>query len=153
ELMTIFEGRFPSVIVTSSVDGIPNLASLTRVWHKEANFLVIANQLLNKTYRNLMENPLALLKIINPRDMIHWEISVRYIRTEYEGVLFEQIKQDIMTIAWVAGLPLPAELRSVLIFEAVSIRQCVEESLHLKPAPETYGDLLNVLADVHGWSR
>lgn len=153
ELMPIFEGAYPSCIVTGSAEGIPNIANLTRVWHVESNFVAIANQLLNKTYRNLMENPSALLKIINPQDLIHWEISVRYVRSEHGGSLFERIRQDILTISWVAGVRLPAELRSVMVFEIVSVRQCVEESLHLKPAPETYGDLLNILAAVHSWNR
>ncbi|UUZ90010.1 hypothetical protein LJK87_28825 [Paenibacillus sp. P25] len=151
ELMPVFEGAFPSCIATGSAEGIPNIANLTRVWYVEPGCVAIANQLLNKTYRNLMEHPLALIKIMNPHDWIHWEISVRYLRSEREGSLFEQIRQDLVTVSWVAGVQLPAELKSVLIFEIVSVRQCVEESLHLKPAPEIYGDLLQVLATVHGW--
>ncbi|GMK39698.1 hypothetical protein PCCS19_27530 [Paenibacillus sp. CCS19] len=153
ELMPLFEGALPACLVTGSAEGIPNIANLTRVWHAEPHCIAIANQLLNKTYRNLMENPFALLKMVNPHDLIHWEVSVRYVRSEYEGALFEQIRQDIETVSWVAGVPLPAPLRSVVVFEVVSVRQCVEESVHLKPAPETYGDLLNVLAAVHEWNR
>ncbi|WP_218031452.1 LuxR C-terminal-related transcriptional regulator [Paenibacillus kobensis] len=153
ELMSLFEGAWPACLVTSSVEGIPNIANLTRVWCTETRHVAIANQLLNKSFRNLEENPLALLKIVNPQDLIHWEISVRYIRSDYEGTLFEQIRQDIETVSWVAGVPLPAQLRSAVVFEVVSVRQCVEESVHLKPPPETYGDLLNVLAAVHDWNR
>lgn len=153
ELMPLFEGVLPACLVTSSAEGIPNIANLTRAWHTESRYVAIANQLLNKTYRNLMENPLALLKMINPHDLIHWEISIRYVRSEYEGALFEQIRQDLETVSWVAGVPLLAQLRSVVVFEVVSVRHCVEESVHLKPAPETYGDLLNVLAAVHEWNR
>ncbi|WP_274365853.1 helix-turn-helix transcriptional regulator [Paenibacillus thermotolerans] len=153
EIMPLFEGAFPSCIVTGSAEGIPNIANLSRVWRLETNRVAVANQLLNKTYINLMENPTALLKIMNPKDLIQWEISVRYERSENEGADFEKVKQDLLTLSWVAGVELSAPVRSILIFEIVSIRQCVEESFHLQPAPEAYGDLLKVLAQSHEWGR
>ncbi|MBO9596610.1 MAG: response regulator transcription factor [Cohnella sp.] len=153
ELLPIFEGALPSCIVTNSALGIPNIANLTRVWHHESDVVAVANQLLNKTYRNLMENPMALLKIINPYDRVHWEISVRYLRSESEGPLFERVRQDLMTVAWVTGAESVAELRSVLLFETAAVRRCAEESFPLRPITETYGDMLKALAGVHGWER
>ncbi|WP_276352253.1 response regulator transcription factor [Cohnella caldifontis] len=153
DLLPIFEGVFPSAIVTGSAQGVPNVANLTRVWHVGSSHVAVADQLLNKTYRNLMECPLALLKMIHPQSLIHWEISVRYLQTENEGPLFERVRDDLLTVSWIAGVRLPAELRGVLVFEILNIRQCAEEALHLKHNPETYGDFLNALAAAHQWKQ
>ncbi|MFC0216573.1 LuxR C-terminal-related transcriptional regulator [Paenibacillus chartarius] len=153
ELLTLFEGAYPSCLVTCSADGIPNMSNLTRVWAEGADHVMVANQLLNKTYRNITEHPLALLKMTNPRDFVHWELSVRFIRSESEGERYDRILQDLRAVSWMAGVPLSAGLRSVLIFEVLSVRPCVEEALHLNPPQEAYGDLLKVLAEVHTWSR
>ncbi|OXM82657.1 helix-turn-helix domain-containing protein [Paenibacillus rigui] len=153
QLLPVFEWGPPSCIITSSKDGVPNIANLTRIWYVDGEHVAIANQFLNKTYSNLMEQPLAFMKIANPSDLFHWEIGVRYIRAETDGALFESLLQDIQMISWMAEAAVPAELRSVMIFKVLSLRKGVEESLHLTPSPETYGELLNALADSLGCSR
>ncbi|MFC5468924.1 LuxR C-terminal-related transcriptional regulator [Cohnella suwonensis] len=153
ELKPTLEDAVPSCIVTSSADGIPNIANLTKVWGVDGNHVAIANQLLNKTYRNLAENSLALIKIVNPADLVHWEVAVRYVRSEREGPLYERIRHDIETLSWVGGGMPSAPVKSAILFEVLNAYRCEEESRHLMPAPETYGDLLNALATIHGWER
>ncbi|TDF97082.1 LuxR C-terminal-related transcriptional regulator [Paenibacillus piri] len=153
EIMRAFKGMFPSTIVTVSRDDIPNIANLTRVWPVDNEHIAIANQFLNKTLINLNENPLAMLKMADPNDLLHWELELRYIRFEAEGPLYTRVQHDLQAVYWMAGAPDSVPLRSVLLFQVLSARKCLEEASHLLPEPELYGDLLDILAQTCGWSR
>jgi len=146
EMMPTFEGAFPSVIVTGNAEGIPNVANLSRVWYVDAEHVAIANQMLGKTARNLAENPIALIKTVMPNSMLHWEITVKWSGSLEEGALFESVRQDLQAISWMAGISNPIGLRSVILFQVIACRKCVEESAPLAPLPEMYGDLLNTLS-------
>jgi DNA-binding CsgD family transcriptional regulator len=152
-LKPLFEGGFPACMVTSSVEGIPNIANLIRVWYVGPSTVAIANQFLNKTYQNLMEQPVGLLKVVHPHTMVHWELSVRYLRSEKEGALFDEVRRELITVSWVAGVPLSTELGSVMVFEVEQYRECVEEAILPASSPEVYSDMLHVLSDVHQWNR
>jgi DNA-binding CsgD family transcriptional regulator/predicted pyridoxine 5'-phosphate oxidase superfamily flavin-nucleotide-binding protein len=153
DMMPVFDGAIPAVIVTSSADGIPNLTNVSKIWYVDAEHVAVANQLFHKTHRNLTENPYALLKAANPLDLQHWELSVKFVRAEQNGPLVETMRQEIETVAWLAGIASTPAIRSAIVFQVTSVRRCVEESQHLTPAPETYGDLLKVLAQTLDLSR
>lgn len=147
ELMSLFEGVFPATIVTGSRDLVPNIANLSKVWHVDEEHVAIANQMLNKTASNLLDNPLALIRLASPDDLVHWELEVAYERSENEGPLFETIHQSIKALSWVTGTESAAALRSAVLFRVLSVRRCDEESHPPQPDPETYGDLLHVLSE------
>jgi len=153
QIMPVFEGILPCTIITGSADGIPNIANLSRVWMLDSEHVAIANQMLNKTASNLQGNALAMLKLADPSDLQHWELTVRYVRSEVDGLLYDSVSRDLRAISWMAGAESPVPLRSVMIFEVVSVRKCEEESYHLLPAPELYGDLLQVLSEALQWDR
>lgn len=153
QMMPAFDGVIPSILVTASADGLPNISNISRVWYIDADHVAVANQLFNKTRDNLEENPLAMIKTANPKDLQHWELGVKYIRSEQEGPFFERMRDDIQTVSWMAGVPEPIRLRSAMIFQVLSVRKCVEESQHLTPPSETYGDVLKALAQVLDLNR
>ncbi|TMV48975.1 GAF domain-containing protein [Paenibacillus mesophilus] len=147
ELMPVFDGVFPATIITGSRDLVPNIANLSKVWHVDEEHVAIANQLLNKTASNLQDNPLALIRLMTPDDLVHWELEVTYVSSVSEGPLFESIDQSIKALSWVTGAESAAALRAAVLFRVLSVRRCDEESHHPQPDPETYGDLLHVLAE------
>ncbi|QMV42234.1 hypothetical protein [Cohnella cholangitidis] len=153
QMKSAFDGAMPSIIVTSSEDGTPNITNLSRIWLVDDEHVAIANQMLNKTANNLMANSHALIKTATPSDLMHWELDVVCVREELEGALFETVRRHIETISWMAGIPDSVPLRSILVFRVLNVRKCVEESQHLVPVPETYGDLLKVLSAALGLSR
>src|SRR5690349_5825254 len=138
-MMPIFEGAVPAVLVTGSASGVPNLTNVSKIWYVDAEHVAVANQLFRKTYDNLTENPLALLKAANPTDLLHWEISVQYVRSEWEGPLLETMRREIDTISWLAGVVDSPVVRSAMVFRVISVHECTEELHHLTLAPETYG--------------
>jgi len=153
QMKSAFDGAVPSIIVTSSEDGAPNITNLSRIWLVDDEHVAITNQMLNKTASNLAANPHALIKTATPSDLMHWELVVDLVREDREGPLFETVRQHIETISWMAGISNSAPLRSVLVFRVSNVRKCVEESQHLVPVPETYGDLLKVLSTALGLNR
>ncbi|MBW5446055.1 GAF domain-containing protein [Cohnella sp. CFH 77786] len=152
-ILPLFDGIFPSTIVTASADGTPNLANLSRIWAVDAARVAVADQLLRKTARNLDENPVALLRLVHPQDFTHWEVEARRLRVETEGSLFERIRQDLLAVSWMAGEENPPPLRSVFVFQVLSVRPCLEEMPAAAPLSERFGALLEELADRLGWSR
>ncbi|WP_052702781.1 LuxR C-terminal-related transcriptional regulator [Paenibacillus beijingensis] len=145
QIMSSFNGVYPSVLVTGSSEGIANVTNLSRVWHVDAEHVAVADQLFHKTGANLAENPHALIKTVTPHDLQVWELGVKYVRSEQEGPLFDKLREDLNAIHWMAAVANPVPLRSAILFQVLSVRQCVEESRPLTPPSETYGDLLKVL--------
>ncbi|MGE5704277.1 MAG: response regulator transcription factor [Clostridia bacterium] len=152
-ILPAFDGSLPCTLITSSAEAIPNITNISRVWYIDENHVAIANQFLLKAEHNLRENGLAVLKLVNPEDFLHWELTVHYIRSETEGPLFDAMLNDLHTVSWMAGFTSPVHLRAALIFEVVSVRKCLEESLHLATEPELYADMLQALAAEFDWSR
>ncbi|MFD0681679.1 MULTISPECIES: response regulator transcription factor [unclassified Paenibacillus] len=153
QMKPAFDGTFPCTLVTSTQDEVPNITNLSRVWYIDEDHVAIANQFLNKAESNLKQNPLASIKIANPNDLYHWELTVKYIHSEMEGPLFEAMRHDLHTVSWMAGFSNSVNLRAAMIFQVTSIRKCLEEILHLAPAPELFADLLQALGTEFEWNR
>lgn len=153
ELVSAFEGAYPSVLATTDAEGVPNLANVARVWQLDEDHVAIANQLLRKTERNLKSGATALIKTITPDRLIPWELSVEYLRSEAEGPLYERIRGDLEAISRMAGAREPVRLKSAVVFRVTGIRRCVKESPHASPGPGAYSDLLHALATSHRIGR
>jgi DNA-binding CsgD family transcriptional regulator len=153
QLLPAFQGVAPCVIVTSDKEGVPNIANLSRVWYVDSEHVAIANQLLYKTELNLQTERAALLKIVNPSDRLHWELTLRFLRSEEEGPLFALMHQDLQAVSWLAGLAEPVLLRAALVFQVVCVRPCLEEAPQLEPAPPRHAELLQALAAEFDWER
>ncbi|MDQ1910749.1 LuxR C-terminal-related transcriptional regulator [Paenibacillus sp. GD4] len=114
QLLPAFQGVAPCVIVTSDKEGVPNIANLSRVWYVDSEHVAIANQLLYKTKLNLQTERAALLKIVNPSDRLHWELTLRFLRSEEEGPLFALMHQDLQAVQLEPAPPRHAELLQAL---------------------------------------
>ncbi|WP_164472842.1 LuxR C-terminal-related transcriptional regulator [Cohnella candidum] len=152
-IMTALEGILPSTIATSSGDGIPNVTNLSRIWFVDEETVAIADQLLRKTARNLEENPFAMMRVVDPHSYLHWEVEVRRLLSETEGVLFDRIARDLRAVAWMAGETEPVPLRSVIVFRVLSVRPCEEEFGRSISRNERFGELLEELSERLSWSR
>ncbi len=153
ELVSAFEGAYPSVLATADAEGVPNLANVARVWQLDEDHVAIANQLLRKTERNLKSGAPALIKTVTPDHLIPWELTVEYVRSEAEGLLYERIRGDLEAISRMAGAREPVRLKSAAVFRVTGIRRCIEESPHSSPGPGAYSDLLQALATSHRIGR
>jgi adenylate cyclase len=98
-LTACFEGAVPAVIATAAADGTPNVTFLSKVCRVDDQHIALSNQFFSKTARNLAENPRACVLLIDPHTYDEWRLIVAYERTEHRGAIFDQLRDDVETVA------------------------------------------------------
>jgi adenylate cyclase len=98
-LTPCFEGAVPAVIATAAADGTPNVTFLSKVCRVDDHRIALSNQFFSKTARNLAENPRACVLLIDPHTYDEWRLVVAYERTEHRGAVFDQLRDDVETVA------------------------------------------------------
>ena len=75
------EGAIPGVMATCAADGTPNVTYISQVEYVDARHLALSFQFFNKTRRNVLDNPVVELLVIDPRTGAMFRASVRAICT------------------------------------------------------------------------
>ncbi|MCU1483742.1 MAG: Adenylate cyclase [Actinomycetia bacterium] len=116
-----FEGEIPSVIVTSSAEGEPNLAHLSQVLFVDDARVAASNQFFTKTSANLAANPLATLVCVDPHQLLSYTLLVRHERTDVDGEVFDRARRSIELIASATGMEGVFALRSIDVFRVLDV--------------------------------
>ena len=129
-LRNCFEGAVPSPLSTCSLDGTPNIAYLSQVQYVDPQHVALTFQFFNKTRQNILSNPYALLKVVDPLSGSSYRLHVRYLRTETSGPLFESMKAKLAGIASHTGMADVFKLQGSDIYEVLQ----VESIVNLRPS-------------------
>lgn len=129
-LRNCFEGAVPSALSTCSAEGVPNIAYLSQVQFVDRNHVATTFQFFNKTRQNILANPYATLKVVDPVTGSGHRLTLHYLRTETAGPLFESMKAKLAGIASHTGMADVFKLLGVDIYEV----ERVETVVHA-PAP------------------
>lgn len=121
DLAACFEGAIPAVIATASADGTPNVTYLSKVRMVDDERVALSNQFFSKTAKNLVENPVADLLLIDPRTYHQYRLGLRYERTDRRGPVFERLKHDIDVAAAFEGMQDVYRLRAADVYRVVSV--------------------------------
>jgi adenylate cyclase len=124
------EGVVPSVLATVALDGTPNITLVSQVHFVDARHVALSFQFFNKTRENILTNPYAKVQVIDPDSSAHYRLSLRYLRTEAEGPLFEKMKAMLAGIASHTGMSKVFRLLGSDVYEVLSI-----EGAQSKPLP------------------
>lgn len=127
EIRPALQGSFPSVIVTCSLDGIPNTTCVSQVWYVDEEHIALSFQFFNKTIRNIRENPHAAVRVIHPLTMEQWDLKIQYLRSESDGPLFDEMEIQLEAIASMTGMSGIFELKGADIYRVKSVRRRTEE--------------------------
>jgi adenylate cyclase len=133
DLSRCFQGIVPSVIATCDAAGTPNIAYLSQVYMVDERHVALSRQFFNKTQRNLDENPLACLEMVDPLTFQAYRLRLTFLRSEKSGPLFDQMSMRIDAIAAHTGMTGIFKLIGSDIFEVRSIEK-VEGFLSTPPA-------------------
>ncbi len=113
DLRASLEGVFPAIIATVAEDGTPNVTYLSKVWALDDEHVALSNQFFSKTIANIAKNPQIQLILMEPQDMRHYRVAVRYVRSEYSGEHFDRMSAEIDSLASMFGMQDVFRLRAL----------------------------------------
>jgi adenylate cyclase len=98
------DGAIPAQIATCAPDGTPNVTYVSEVQYVDPKHVALSFQFFNKTRQNVLANPRATVLVAHPVTAARYRLSLRYLRTETEGPLFESMKTKLAGIASHTGM-------------------------------------------------
>jgi len=120
-MQAAMQGVIPSVIVTCDAAAIPNATVISQVYYVDETHVAISNQFFSKTHKNLAVNPRATVQIVDPSDATPYVLEVRYVRTETDGEVFENMAMQLEVIASMSGMSDIFKLSACEILEVTSV--------------------------------
>jgi hypothetical protein len=121
DLGPCFQGIIPAIICTCGLDGEPNVTYLSQVYYVDEHHVALSCQFFNKTRRNVEENPYATVVLNHPVSLEAWRLRLHYIRSEFEGPLFDTMALRIQVIASHTGMAGVFRLLSADVYEVLSV--------------------------------
>ena len=104
EHLPALQGMMPSWITTCSAAGEPNTTVISQIWYVDEEQVALSFQFFNKTKKNIAENPHAFATIINPGNMVMYNMELEFDHSESEGDLFDDMDMKLEAIASMSGM-------------------------------------------------
>ena len=122
EIRAVMDNGIPAVVVTCSVDGIPNATIISHVHYVDESHIALSFQFFNKTIRNVRENPHACVSLNDIRSNTQWMLDVQYDHSEAEGPIFDEMDMRIEAIASASGMAGIFKLRAADVYRVKSFK-------------------------------
>lgn len=136
DLQDCLEGVIPSIIATSSADGMPNVSYLSHVEMVDDEHVALSNQFFGKTDRNLRDNPQACIIVVDAVSGRQVRLAATWLRNETEGPLFDAMTASLRASSAQVGMAEVMRLESVAIFRVETITALPHpEGLEAPPVP------------------
>lgn len=117
-----FEGLIPAGMATCASDGIPNISYVSQVYYVDSRHVAISFQFFNKTRKNIQENPYASVFLHEPLSLRAFRLSLKFVRSEESGPLFDRMALQLQVIASHTGMTGVFALRAADIYEVLEIQ-------------------------------
>ncbi len=120
-MRSAMQGVVPSTLATCSAGGTPNVTYISQVFYVDDHHVALSWQFMNKTWRNLQENPRARVVITCPGTFSMWKLKLRFLEQQTEGPVFDQMDMQLMAIASMYHLEGLFSIKAALICEVLGI--------------------------------
>ena len=127
------QGVIPSWVATCSADGVPNATVISIVRYVDFERVALTRQFFNKTRANLDANPQAQVVVVDPGSGDQFALDVRYLHTETEGPIFDEVEANLAAVASQMGVGEVFRLRGVDIHRVL---RCAPTGDTTAPVPE-----------------
>ncbi len=117
------QGAIQSGLATCNSDGTPNVTSVSQVWYVDETHVAVSFQFFGKTVENLRGNPYAALRLFDPTTYDRWCLDVKFVRSETEGRIFDQMEMQLEAIASMSGMEGVFKLKGAHIYEVLRIER------------------------------
>ena len=122
DIRAVMDNGIPAVVVTCSVDGIPNATIISHVHYVDESHVALSFQFFNKTIRNVRENPYACVSLNDITSNTQWMLDVQYDHSEAEGPIFDEMDMRIEAIASASGMAGIFKLRAADVYRVKSFK-------------------------------
>ncbi len=129
-LTSCFQGIIPAMFFTCSADGVPNVAYLSHVEYVDPAHVALSFQFFNKSRRNIVANPHALVHVLDPDTAQGWALRLWFARSETTGPLFSRMALRIEAIASYTGLKGIFKLLAADVFRVTHVNQLSADRGH-----------------------
>ena len=133
-LRECFEGAIPAIIATASAAGIPNVTYLSRVRYVDEEHIALSNQFFSKTARNLAENPVASVVLVDPTSYDEYRLKVVFERTVRRGAIFDRLREDVDEAAAFHNMQGVFKLKAADVFRVIDVQLLNEPYGFASPA-------------------
>ncbi|MBL9050943.1 MAG: pyridoxamine 5'-phosphate oxidase family protein [Tabrizicola sp.] len=115
-----FEGIIPTVIVTASRDGTPNVSYISHVFYIDEAHVALSNLFMSKMVRNIQENPRLQAMVVHPRLGHQLALDLVFVRAETTGPIFDHLAACVTAVASHQGMEKVMRLRSADIYRVLT---------------------------------
>ncbi len=120
EIKPAMQGVIPSIIVSCSLEGVPNTTEISQVYYVDENHVALSYQFFNKTRRNVQENPYVTALVHAPTAWRDWILELEFDRSETEGPIFDEMDMKLEAIASMSGMSGVFKLRAADLYRVLS---------------------------------
>ncbi len=123
QMLPAMQGVIPATLATAAPDGTPNVTYISQVFYVDEGHVALSWQFMNKTWRNLSENPRAAVVVTCPATFFMWKLQVRYLEKQTEGPIFDQMDMEHAALVSMLQVPVKFDFQAALIcrVEAVEV--------------------------------
>ena len=114
-------GLIPTCMSTANDQGEPNVTFISQVWYVDEQHLAVSCQFFNKTTRNVRINPYASIMTTCPETYAVWRVKARYIESQTEGDLYNEMADQLAVIASMGGMEDVFRLLSADVYEVETV--------------------------------
>jgi adenylate cyclase len=118
-----FEGIVPSVVVTASRDGTPNVSYISHVFYIDEDHVALSNQFMSKMVTNVMENPRLQVAVVNAATGAALILDLLFVRSEPSGPLFDTLATLVTAVAAHQGMDHVMRLRSADVYRVLAVEE------------------------------